>query len=776
LDPDAGRVWRGDTPVPLAPRPFALLRYLAERPGRLIGKDELLDAVWPGVFVGDAVLKVAVREIRRALDDPADEPLFIETVHGRGYRFRADPRGARLPATLTSFIGRATEMVALRTTLANHRLTTLRGVGGCGKTRLAHQAALDQTERFADGVWWIDLVGIERADLVVPAIAATLGVRDRHDRDLTGTLGDLVRARELLLVLDNCEHVLAGCVPIVENLLSEGPGVRVLTTSREPLGLAGEVVLVVPPLGLPTTDVPETIRDADAVRLFIERAQDADPRFEWTDAVASTVAAICRRVDGLPLAIELIAARVNALSLGDILARVDDRLPTVSGREHASAVRHRSLSAVIGWSDELLRPDERQLLRQLSVFAGTFSLRAIDAVSAVNGEADFRDLVTALVNKSLVTTVEGAANERRYRLLELVRQYARDALSSSERLRLLDRHATFFAALAAEQRPLVNGPHRGSALAALTAEAGNFRAALDARLTSRPSAALHLAASLWWWWFHTNQWREGRDWLEAALEATASEEGPRAEALCGAGALAWFQGDHVVAHARLEDAVRRARVEDETTVLARALDFLGQVHADRGEPEAALACATEAVSVSRASGDAWELAIALIGLGNVRLFARSHEQAQSHYTESASICRAIPDAWAYAMALRNLGIVARHQHELERSTEWLRGSLAALRDLDHEQWFVSRSLEELAKTLVLSGEAERVATLFGAAEALRERVGAPVLSARYPEYAQAVSDVRRTLGDVPFQEAWAHGRSLDRHAAIALAVSAKGVG
>jgi non-specific serine/threonine protein kinase len=768
LDRGAGCVWRHDERVPLPPKPFALLQYLAERPGRLITKDELLKAIWPGTFVIDAALKVAIRDIRRALDDSADEPLYIETVHGRGYRFRPEERGTRLPPALTSFVGRDTELAAIVASFATTRLVTLRGVGGCGKTRLARQTAIE-LGCLADGIWWVDLAGLGRPDMVVPTIAATLGIRDHRERNLSETLGDFVRGRELLLVLDNCEHVLPGCVPIVLSLLAEGPRLKILATSREPLGVAGERVLVVPPLALPDSDAADAIRASDAVRLFVERAQDADPQFECSHANASTVAAICRRLDGLPLAIELVAAHAATFSLDEILSRVSDRLTTLPERAHAASDRHRSLTAVIEWSDALLRTEERELLSRLAVFSGSFSLNALQRITSVANGADVRDVLGALVNKSLVTVISSGP-ERRYKLLEMVREHANDKLDSSERQRLRERHATFFSQLAAEWRPFLTSYQRHRAIAALTAERDNLRTALDRQLTEAPLGAQSLAASLWWWWFHTNQWREGRQWLEAALAATREGGPARVEALCGAGALAWFQGEHSGAHAHLDEAVRLGRLQDQSHLLVRALDFLGQVIADRGEVERALPVAKEAVAVAEAGGNQWELAIATIGLGNVLLFGKSVEAAERCYMEGASLCRATADPWALGMALRNLGIVSRHRGQLERSLEYLRESLAVLRPED-ERSFVSRSLEELSKTLVSTRNGQLAATLFGAAEALRESLGAAILASRYPEYERAVSEARELVGDRRFSDAWIYGRSLARDAAIDLAIN-----
>jgi predicted ATPase/DNA-binding winged helix-turn-helix (wHTH) protein len=767
LDRDGESLWRGDERVPLQRRPFAVLRYLAEHPGRLITKDELLDAVWPGVFVGDASIKVAIREVRRALDDAAGAPGFIETVHGRGYRFRPPPRGTRLPVALTSFVGRERERQAIGHALDGSRLVTLRGVGGCGKTRLACEVALERQSRYADGIWWIDLGGVDRPDLVVPAIAATIGIRNRHDRGLLDTLGDFVSSRELLLVFDTCEHLAGECAAVAKALLTEGPSLSILATSRQPLGVAGERVFVVPPLEVPGHDGADEVRRADAVRLFIERAHDADPRFQWTDEAVPVVRRICQRLDGLPLAIELVAARAGAFALTALLARLEETLTSFPGHGHAGEARHRSLHAAIAWSDALLNDHERQLLRQLSVFASTFSLDAVSGVCALT-EGDARDVLSSLVDQSLVTVVgESKASGRRYRLLDVVREYARNGLQPAEHLALASRHAAYFTRLAAACQPHVNGAERGETLAALSSERDNFRAALDALLQSQASQALDLAASLWWWWLHTNQWQEGRAWLEASLARAGVETASRAEALCGAGALAWFQGEHAVAELRLEEAVRQARATGPVRVLSRALDFLGQVRADRRQIESALTMATEATAVARRAGDRWELAISLLGLGNVLFFAGRGEEARAAYRESAALCRAIPDPWALGMALRNLGALAREAGDLAASARLLCDSLQALAGVG-EQWFVSRSLEELAKTLALTADVERAARLFGAAEVLRERIGATVL--RHDEYARAVANVRGALGDARFGELWTEGRALDRDAAIRAAI------
>jgi len=774
LDADGGSLWRGDHQIPLAPRPFALLQYLAERPGRLVTKDELLDTVWAGVIVGDAVLKVAVREVRKALGDSTNAPLFVETVHGRGYRFRGGARAGQLPVLLTSFVGRDAELTALDAALQTHRLVTLRGAGGVGKTRLAREIADRQRDRFADGIWWVELAGVDRPDLVVSALAATLGIRDSRDHPIVEALADFVRPRTLLIALDNCEHVLAGCVPVVARLLGVAPHLSVLATSREPLGLAGEKVFVVPPLDVPPPDATSgAVRAAAAVRLFMARAADADPSWAVTPETVRAAAAICRRLDGLPLAIEIVAARAGALSAPDLLAHVDAGLAGVARDRGVDAGRHRSLEAAFAWSYDLLDAGDREFLQQLAVFPSTFSIEAADAVCRT-ASGSSRERLAALVDKSLVSTLGGAEpGRRRYRLLELIRAWVRDKTTAAERAGPEKRHADWFAALAALQRPLLNSAGRTIGLAALTAERDNLRTALAWSLNADPAIAIRLTANVWWWWFHTNQWRDGRGAVEAALQRSPAPDAARAEALCGAGALAWFQGDHEHARDRLDQSIAVARTTGPGHVLIRALDFLGQVEADLGALDAATRHAREAVATARALKHGWELGVSLTGFGNVLLFTGAIEESVPAYAESVNLLRETGDRWALGMALRNLGVVTRRRGRVGESLAIFRESLESLREVD-DTWFVSRTIEELAKSLAAQAAWRDVVLLLGASEALREAVGAVVLAARRAELAHAIDGAKVALGDAAFAALWRSGRSLSRDDAISAAIAIVG--
>lgn len=380
------------------------------------------------------------------------------------------------------------------------------------------------------------------------------------------------------------------------------------------------------------------------------------------------------------------------------------------------------------------------------------------------------DRLIALVDKSLVSTIgTDAGGHRRYRLLEVIRAWMREKLARSVQDGLNARHASWFAAMAEDVRPLLNSATRSAAIAQLNAERDSWRSSLAWALESGPSTAIRLAADLWWWWFHTNQWREGRESLERALERSLIPDVHRADALCGAGALAWFQGDHDHARDRLDQAITVARGVSAAKVLARALDFMGQVEADRGELGVAERLEQEALSVARTIGDRWEIAITLLGLGNVLLFAGRVDEAEASYEESVALCRDIGDPWALGMALRNLGVATRRLGRVAASLLLFRDSLQSLRQID-DAWFVSRTLEELSKSLAAQGAWRHATCVLGAAEAMREAVGAVVIASRRTEYDRMVADARAALGDTDFSRILADGRSLTREEAIDSAI------
>src|SRR5919202_492349 len=392
-----------------------------------------------------------------------------------------------LPLELTSFIGREREIAEVKRLLlleGKDRLLTLTGPGGCGKTRLALKVAFEVVQEFEDGVWLVELSSLSDPDLVPQAVAFALGVREAPERSLTEVLTEHLKSKKMLLVLDNCEHVIDACAALADALLRACPELRILATSREALSIAGEATWLVPPLSLPDPEHPPPVEDLagyEAVRLFLERAAAVSSRFELTERNAPAVAQVCRRVDGMPLAIELAAARARVLSVEQIASRLEDSFRLLATDSRTALPRQRTLRATIGWSHELLSQEEQALFRRLSVFAGGFALEAAEGVCAGVGiERDgVLDLLTHLVDKSLLLVAQQGGEEARYRVLETVRQYGAEKLKESgDEPEIRRRHADFFLKLAEEAEPGLMGPEQGEWLERLEQEHGNLRAAL----------------------------------------------------------------------------------------------------------------------------------------------------------------------------------------------------------------------------------------------------------------------------------------------------------
>jgi len=460
-----------------------------------------------------------------------------------------------MPVQLTSFVGREKEKAEVERLLRTTRLLTLTGAGGAGKTRLALQAAAHLLDEFKDGVWFVDLAPISEPTLVPHAVATAMKIPEQQGRPTLTALSEYLHPRQLLLILDNCEHLLVACAGLADALLRACPHLKILTTSRQPLEVEGETTWRVPSLPLPDVQQrmlsPEGLRANDAVRLFVERASAASPEFGLTDRNAMVVAKVCNRLDGIPLAIELAAARVRTMSVERIVERLDDRFRLLATGGSTALPRHRTLRGAMDWSYDLLSEAERAMLRRLSVFAGGFTLDAAEGVCA--GDSVQRDdvlpLLTQLVDKSLVVLYEHDGTER-YRLLETVRQYTADKLAESgESADTRRRHRDWYLALALQADAELRGPTQRVWIARLEAERDNVRAALAWSLSEDGGeAGLRLAGAMAWFWVMQANVNEGREWLEKAL-SSVREPSPaaRAKALNGAGIMAWRQGDLVAA-------------------------------------------------------------------------------------------------------------------------------------------------------------------------------------------------------------------------------------
>lgn len=464
-----------------------------------------------------------------------------------------------LPQQVTSFIGREKEIEAVKSLLGKTQLLTLTGSGGCGKTRLALQVAAEVLESFPDGAWSVELAALADPALVPQSVAQALNVSEAAGKPLLQTLVDYLKAKHLLLVLDNCEHVLEACARLADALLRNCPLVQMLASSREALGIAGEQTYRIPPLSLPDARQMQTVESVtqyEAVRLFIARALSVQPQFTITNANAPALAQLCVRLDGIPLAIELAAARVRSLSVEEINGKLDNRCRLLTGGSRTALPRQQTLRALIDWSYDLLNAQEKVLLCRLAVFAGGWTLEAAEAVGIGDEveEWEVLDLLTSLADKSLLVA-EQEQGQTRYRLLETIRQYARDRLiESGDVEKVRERHQAFFVAFAEEAAPHLRGREQAAWIHRLETEHDNLRAALEWR---SDEASLRMVGVIWQLWGVRGYLSEGRTRLTSALAGTDAQARTRlrARALNGAGGLAWSQGDYLAAQALHEEAL-----------------------------------------------------------------------------------------------------------------------------------------------------------------------------------------------------------------------------
>jgi predicted ATPase/two-component SAPR family response regulator len=714
---------------------------------------------------------------RRENDPPAAPTRGLRQAPNRAPAVEPPPKG-NLPLQLSSFVGREREMAEVEELLAEHRLLTLTGPGGCGKTRLALAVASELAEDFEDGAWWVGLASLSDPDLVAQAVAQALVVREAPGRSFVEALAEHLGPTKTLLVLDNCEHLVDACAALADALLHSCQRLKILATSREALGIAGERTWLVPPLTLPGREAQAgDPAGSESVRLFVERASAAATGFALTLQNTPVVAQICRRLEGMPLAIELAAARTRVLSVEQIDARLDDAFHLLTGGSRTAVPRQRALRAAMDWSHDLLSEEEKVLFRRLSVFAGGFTLGATEEICSGEGieHDDVLDLLSHLVDKSLVV-VQERGGEARYRLLETVRQYGWEKLEEAgEAESVRRRHAIFFLALAEEVEPKiepnVNIADRRPWLEHLEIEHDNLRAALRWAQESSPQTGLLLANALYWLWYHRGYLSEGRSSYERALAgapaALASPEA-RAKALCYAGYLAWAQGDHPAARSRLQESVEIGRRLGGGRYLAHALWVLGMEMLSRGEIAVARSLAEESVGIFRTIGDEFGLSISLANLGAIVLNQGDYALAASFLEESVAISRKAGDEWMLSLPLRILGVTAFQQGDHDRAEALIKESLALLRELG-DKLYTSRGLECLAAVVSVRGDYGRAARLFGAGEALREAMGASVLF-YLVDYDRGVAAARDALGEEAFAATWAEGRAMSAERAIEYAL------
>jgi len=601
-----------------------------------------------------------------------------------------DLKTSNLPSLeLTSFVGRERELVEIKRLLFASRLVTLVGPGGAGKTRLSLEVAADLIETFPHGAWLVELAPLSDPAVIVQVVATIFGVREMLGRPLLDSLVDYLRSRHLLLVLDNCEHLIVAAAHIANTLLRACPGLRIMATSREVLGTAGEVVYRVPSLSMPDPRhvvSVDQLTQFDATRLFVERAAISNPQYVLTDAQGPLVAQISRRLDGIPLAIELAAARVKVLTVDQIARRLDDRFRLLASGSRTSLTHHQTLRAAVDWSYDLLAENERLMFRRLSVFAGGFALEAAEAVCAGDGVTaeDVLDLLARLVDKSLAIA-EAMDGDIRYRTLETIRHYGRERLvESGEAAKVQQRHLDWHLSMAQQAESALQGPEQLIWLDRLERDYDDFRAALQWAWAGGAAveAGARLAAALHRFWALRGYLREGREWLERLLEnGIATTLSLRAKAAYGAGLLAFNQGDYERAEILSRESMSLYRDLGDAAGIALTLNTLGIVARNRGDYRKARALLEESLELSRQSNHKWALAEALNTLGVTVRRQGDRTAATTMFEESLSLWRRLGDRWGLAVSLGHLGVVARQRGNYERARALHEESLALRRQL-----------------------------------------------------------------------------------------------
>ena len=684
-----------------------------------------------------------------------------------------EARPHNLPIQLTSFVGREKEIQALSQLIGSARLVTLTGAGGTGKTRLAVQIAAEILDEFRDGVWLTELAPLSDPALVPQAIAKALNVQEQPGRPFVDVLKDYLRTKDLLLILDNCEHLLEPCAEVADALLHAAPNIRILVTGREALGIMGETTFPVRSLPLPNPGAASAaaVSQSDSVRLFTERAVAVQPVFQVSDQNAGAVAQICTRLDGIPLAIELAAARVKGLGVEEISSRLDDRFRLLTGGSRTALPRHRTLQGAIDWSYNLLSDDERLTLRRLSVFAGGWTLSAAEAVCAGEGiEADqVLDLLTHLVDKSLVVMDQGP-RVARYRMLETIREYARERFSNDrERATAHEKHCDFCIALAEEAYAARDIDSR-TWLQRLEMEHDNMRAALDWASSHARERELQLAGALGWFWIIHGHFAEGRRRLIDALQTDGEDTRVVIRALLAAGDMAVAQGDCGAASAHLETALALARQSGERSKIAKALRSLGECRLSQGDYRAAQPVFEEALAIQRELGESLQTGRTLVGVGQAHSGQDNFIAARSAYEEAYSIALGVNDRRLLEMSDHCMADVALLAEDYQTAAARYAEALILGREFaDIGQ--MTFELEGLGMAAAGAEEPERALRLAGAAIAIRESLGT-TLTWDWWEAAKDrwLGQARRALGAEASAALWAEGRAMTLEQAFTYAL------
>lgn len=697
-------------------------------------------------------------------------------------------RAGNLPAQLTSFVGRRREVAEIRRLLSESRLVTLTGVGGAGKTRLSLRVAGDLRRAFPDGVWFVELAALDDHALLTQTIASTLGVRDRTARWPVSALAEYLSDKHMLLVLDNCEHLRTACAVLTDTVLRAAPTLRVLATSRQALGLTGEHIFQVPTLSVPDADrhpPPAALHQYEAVSLFLDRATAVKPSFVLTEANAETVARVCQRLDGLPLAIELTAVRLRALSVDEVLERLEDRYRLLTAGSPGVLPRHQTLRALIDWSYGLCSEQERAVWAALSAFSGGFDLPAAEAVCAIDDltestvpdttvpDSTVLDTLATLVDKSILIADEHGGRIR-YHMLETIREYGRGRLrESGTEPAVRERHRDHFEQLVEQARAEWCGPGQQRWMARILREHNNIRSVLDYSLTEpgQAEAGLKIAGALWFFWIATGLTAEGRRWLERLLELETAPSTWRNRALWVCAYLCILQEDIARAEPRIAECRRAAEQHGDAESVAWAVQLCGMAAMSVGELAKARAQLEDGLARHYACRDDIGTVDVCFYLVAVMALLGEPHRAASLCEETLARCDSQGERWLKSYMLWDLGLVAWQLGDCTRAAASGRDGLRLAREFN-EQWAIAFCVELLAWAAHAELRHRRAAYLLGCADSIWHRIGAPLFGMRHllRYHEQCTSGARGMLGAAAFEAEFGKGKQTSLDQAISAAL------
>lgn len=721
-----------------------------------------------------------------------------------------DARPNNLPVQLTSFIGREQELKDVKELLKSSRVLTLTGSGGAGKTRLSLQVGADLIDEFEHGVWFVDLVLLSDAKLIPQAIASGLRVKEEAGCRILDSLAKYVKDKELLIILDSCEHMLQACAEVVKQLTQASVNLKILASSREPMHIAGEQLYRVPSLSAPDPKKKisaEAVLRFESVRLFIDRATSTQPAFRVTNQNLLAIADICHRIDGIPLAVELAAARIRAMTVEKIAERLTDRFSLLTGGDKTALPRQQTLRAMIDWSYDLLSDPERALLRRLSVFSGSWSLEAAETVCSggIVDTASILDLLTQLVEKSLV--VFNAEGER-YSMLETLRQYATGKMKDSgEDAVCRDAHSLYYLGLAEKAAAAIAKGEQTKWLNLLHADYDNLRTTLDWLLkTGKIEEALRVEISLGGFWSVEGPWTEAREWFRKTL-AVQAKISPviHTKALRLSGLFAWYQGDNMTAQKYLQDSLAGYRQIGDKAGVATLLNDLGLVAFSQQDYAVAQKLHEDSLEISRELGEIQQMTSVLLNLGNTANAQKNYEKGQKFYEESLAICREFGKNRGMALALFNMGYTELVQDNKVRARSLYEESLSLFRELgekrgisvlllnlghiikkegDHaearklyeegisicselgDKKNIAHALSGLSDILCVEGCGAQAASVQGAATALFQMMGISMDKSEQADSDKTTAALKTMLGDAEYLKAFEAGRTLSLEQAI----------